>query len=247
MKGTVFQKPLEFNILVEGESWRQGDKLQGSLTMKNHGGGAVNDIHVHLGYGELKKIRQKAPDAFTLLASAPINIPEGSSSITVPWSFQTDRNASVTDHLKSLFLLYGQGSNTGVLGQLQLSLRPFWTIDEFLKVFEISFKFVSKSFKSQKEGLEVKLAPPQSKTFAAVEQALLLFRSDGEALEVQYTFQVKKVEATAGSIEIKKEKKAHVRRYEASQLLTSSGRFNHEAMEAAIREVLSEVESKVIF
>ena len=37
MKGTFFQKPLELNLLVEGETWRQGDPITGSLTIKNHG------------------------------------------------------------------------------------------------------------------------------------------------------------------------------------------------------------------
>jgi hypothetical protein len=242
MKGTSFQKPLEFNLQVEGESWHQGDKIQGSLMIKNHGGGNLAGISVHLASGELKKVRFKDPEAFTLLASAELTV--AAEGTPLPWSFQLERNAPVTDGSKSLFLLYGQGNETPKLGQLQLSILPFWQIEEFLKVLAISFKFVTKSHKVVKDGLEVKLSPPQSRSFAAVELAVLVFRFEGENLEVSYTFQVKKLEASAGAIDMKKEKKAFKKVYTLSQLQTSSGRFNHEAMEPAIGEVISSVESK---
>jgi len=37
MKGTFFQKPLELELNIEGESWKQGDSVYGNLVVKNHG------------------------------------------------------------------------------------------------------------------------------------------------------------------------------------------------------------------
>ena len=36
MKGTFFQRPVEYNLWIDGESWRQGDTVSGELTVRNH-------------------------------------------------------------------------------------------------------------------------------------------------------------------------------------------------------------------
>jgi hypothetical protein len=238
MKGVFFQKPLEFSLNINGESWKQGDEISGSLTVKSHSAEAAPpSAQVHLAYGHLKKAHAKDPRAFEILAS---------STASPDWTFKTDRNAPITDSVHSLFILYGTGEDLSKFGHLQLVVHPYWVIQEFLKELEVGFRFVLKNMKSNKGLLEAKIAPPTSRSFAAVEQAVLSFRFKDEWLEVEATFDVKKIEASAASVDMKKEKKAFQKSYSSADYLTPSGRFNHERMEVAIREILGVAESKVL-
>ena len=56
MKGTFFQKPFEFKLNVEGETWRQAQGVSGVLTVKNQGSSpvSVEGTRVHLAYGQLR-------------------------------------------------------------------------------------------------------------------------------------------------------------------------------------------------
>jgi len=81
MKGTIFQKPFEFNLRVEGESWAQGDPISGSLIIRNHSGEPVSlgDIRVLLGYADLRHVRAKSPEAFEILQIPTAGIIENMS------------------------------------------------------------------------------------------------------------------------------------------------------------------------
>jgi hypothetical protein len=250
MKGTCFQKPLEFNLRIDGESWQQGESIVGSLTVKNHGPTSVplSAIHARLAYGELKKVRAKSQDAFKVISeSKSEGTLESQKEVTIPFKFETDRNCQITDTSGSLFLVYGDGDATEKLGQLQLAVHPYWVIQEFVKTFQTDFRFVVKTQKAGKGTVEIKLVPPVSQAFATLEQVIFSFKFQGDALEMQSAFHTKKVEASAASVDLKKEKKASHHVFEAKQYLLPSGRFNHDTIVPMIREVLSAVEAKTLF
>ena len=244
MKGTFFSKPLEFQILIEGESWRQGDAVSGTLTVKNHGAEPITTqgVEVKFAYGKLKKVREKQSDAFEVLKTVGFDknqtISQASSAV-MNWRFETDRNAKVTDTLSSLFIVYGIGSECEKLGQLQLKFEPSALVQEFLKILQIRLRFVQKSMRATKGGVEVKLAPPDGKAFSNLELLAIHFQFEGENLEVNYKFEVKKLEATAVSMTMKKEKQECSQVFTQAQYLTPSGRFNDEALEQSIREALA--------
>jgi hypothetical protein len=250
MKGTFFQRPLEFNILIDGETWNQGDSVQGTLTIKNHGSSPalVNDLRVDLAHGDLKKVRQKSPEAFKSMTTATYKAEVApQSSTSFDWKFETDRNCPITDNSGSLFILYGKGTALDQLGHLELAIQPYWIIQEFLKTINIQYRFVVKTQKATKGWVEVKLAPPDSQLFVTVEHLILSFRFNGETLEVKYLFNVKAIEATASSFDVKKKKKECVQTFEPSQYLTSFKRFNHEHIEQAIKSALELVQAKVLY
>jgi hypothetical protein len=251
MKGTSFQKPLEFNLRVDGETWHQGDSVSGVLLVKNHGTEATSlqEIHLHLALGELKKVRAKSTDAFTVLNSKPIGTGEEllpQRELSFPWTFETDRNFPITDSTKSPFLLYGHGEGIEKLAQLQINVQPYWLIQEFLKILQTHFRFVVKSQKSNKGKVEVKLVPPDSKKFAKLEQLTLQIKFEAESMAVQYIFQVKKIEASAASVNVKKQKEEAEQVFSPDQYLIPSGRLNHELLETAVQEALDLVESKFV-
>ena len=235
MKGTSFQKPFEFNLLVDGETWRQGDVITGSLIGKNHAdpAAALNGVQVVLAYGDLNQVRKKDPEAFEVISSVPV------SSSGQTWKFQLDRNSPTTDKGGSLFLVYGLGETYSQMGQLQLAVQPYTLIEDFLEILKIQFRFVFKNQKFNKGFVETKLSPPASKSYATVEQLLLSCRFEGESFEVRYSFAIQKVEAISGSaFDLKKLKRDFKKSYTPIQYKLLNGRINHEQMEAEIRRVL---------
>lgn len=238
MKGTYFQKPFEFNLIVEGESWKQSDPVSGTLVMKNHGTQEepLSSFQVSLAYG-------KAPDGFEVLTSVAA---DGSRKLPakgeerLSWKFDLDRNCPVTEKSKSLYLLYGKSDSPEKMGQLQLIVHPFWVIQSFLDTLQTQFRFVLKTQKSNKGSVEVKLAPPSSKAFAVIESLVLQMKFEGEQFQVRYLFNVNKIDASAG-MTLKKAKQELEQSYRKDEYQTPSGRYNHERMEAAVGEVFKEL------
>jgi hypothetical protein len=244
VKATFFQKPLEFNLNIEGESWRQGDTISGSLLFKNHGSEAVDasEIRVVLVHGAITKVRKKDAGAFKAISeqsmTSQVVAPAGQASFQ--WKFETDRNCTVTEKGSSLFILYGRGDSLDSLGQIQLVIHPYFIIQEYLNSLQTQFRFVIKSLKSNKGWLECKMAPPSARHFASVEQLLLSFRFDGDVLMAHYSFDVKKLEALAATTSVSKQKREFEQSYNSTQYLRN-GRFNFEAIEASIRDVMGQL------
>lgn len=243
MKGTVFQKPFEFKLVVDGESWHQGDTITGTLTAKNHTQEEITaqDINVFLAHGTSKKVEKKADDAFNVLTSASMPSsqkigPQGEAHIN--WSFSLDRNCPITDASGSLYLLYGFGQTHTPLGQLRLPIAPMPVILDFLEIFQLSFYFVVKSKKAKKGSVEVRLVPPASKTFAALEDLVISFQFDDERLEINYVFTVKVIDPNSAVTALKKAKKEFKQSFLPSEYLLPNKRINHERMQAAIEEAL---------
>jgi hypothetical protein len=238
MRGILFQKPLELVLNVEGEKWLQGDPLSGTLTVKNHGAepASLASLEIKLAHGTLRKVHQKLPDAYDFLATFPLEgagTLEPKSEASFPWRFKTDANCPITDVSASLFLLYGQG-------HLQLPFDPSPVMQEFVKTLEVGFRFVKKSQRYSAKGrVDVKLSPPDSKAFGVIDLLVLSFKmKDEETLDVQYIFQLKKVAATAASVEVNKERREISQSFTRAQYRLASGRFNHEVWESGIREAL---------
>lgn len=254
MKGTFFQKPLEFQVRIEGESWRQGDPIPVTLEVRNHGAEpvALSEVRLHLTYGTLKKVREKSPKAFDVIASGHFGgTLDPGKTATLTWKFETDRNFAITDVSGSPFIVYGRGEALETLGQLQLNFQPHALIDDLMNVFQAAFRFVVKSKKAgSKDTVEIKLAPPSGKAFSTLDFLQLSSKFTGptkETWELGYTFNVKKVDASVGSASTHKAKLEHEQSFEPSQYRTASGRFDHERMEASVREALQKVESKIVF
>jgi len=251
MKGTLFLKPLEFSLFAEGESWNQGDTISGKLKIRNHSSETVSleGLHVSFGWGDLKKVHQKSPEAFDLLNRAALTTPalKSQDSVELDWKLQTHLNFPITDTTSSVFLLYGLGDATEKLGQLQVSIKPAPIIQEFLKAVTIQFRFVIKTLKASKTGVNVKLSPPAARAFSNVEQLMLRFDLDETNLNVDYEFQVKSMSATPGPSDLKKQKKELSQALVTKDLYDSAGRPRHEKIEGYIREAVDLVESKISY
>jgi hypothetical protein len=249
VKATFFQKPLELNLNIEGESWRQGDPVSGSLLVKNHGTEALDasEIRVVLAHGAITKVRKKDAAAFKLISEQSMSsekiAPAGQASFQ--WKFETDRNCTVTEKGSSLFILYGKGESLDSLGQIQLMFHPYFIIQEYLNSIQTQYRFVLKSLKSNKGWLECKFAPPSARNLASVEQLLLSFHFDGDTLMAHYSFDVKKLEALAATTSISKQKREFEQTYNPMQYLRN-GRFNFDSIEESIQDVMNQLSPGVL-
>ena len=89
MKGTIFLKPLEFSIEAVGEKWHQGDKLTGSLRVKNHSAETIELplLKVVLCEGHYKKVKAKDAKGWTKVAENIFAEPVfGSNNMRCPYS-----------------------------------------------------------------------------------------------------------------------------------------------------------------
>lgn len=243
MRGTFFQKPIEYRLEVKGESWKQGETIYGALSVKNHGGDPLDksDIGVHLAIGDLKQVRLKSNEAFEILSSTFFKDTED----TLDWHFEISRNSPITDKSGSLFLLYGKGATQRALGQLQLQVQPHPLIQEFIDRFQVQYRFVVKGLKAGKHGVEAKLAPPSGKTFATLDHAIVSAKFDDDALGLRYVFNIKKVDTAAAGFEVAKAKREVTQTIAPNEYRTASGRFNQDLLEQRIKEALGVVEAKI--
>ena len=243
MKGAFFQKPLEFALTVKGESWNQDAAVEGSLTVRNHGGTDISSQGAVVLLAQID--RKKTVRVIARMPFHPASLVPAGGSAPFDWHFQLDLNSPITDSNSSLFLIYGFEGDTHSMGHLQLPVLPHPLIQEFLGTLETEFRFSVKSKKSVKGRTEVKLAPPDSKSFALVDSLILSFKLEANFLELEYLFQVRRLDATATTFGATKQNKAVTQKLFRGDQIRESGRLDQEKVEKLIREATALVESKI--
>lgn len=210
MKGVFLQQQLEFALEVNSE-FHQGDNLSCKLTIKNHSSDSqeLKFLALHLVTGDLKKVKQKVAGAFIPISSAElptdVTIANGEKKEFL-WDVQLDRNCVVTDKAQTIFFLFGNSANLDVLGQLPLNIEPHPDVLEILSVFESELQFVVKGKKTSKNWTNIKISPSSAAKYTMLEQLTLSTHFEGDNLELKYTFDMKKFEATSSTLGVGKTK-----------------------------------------
>jgi hypothetical protein len=245
MKGTFFAKPLEWNIQVQGESWAQGDTLQGEVTVKNHGTEAL-DLAGHgvvLALGDIKKVHSRDPKAFKPWANAnftTLTVAAGASS-TLPFALPLPPNCAVTDRRVSPYITYG---NLAQPGHLQLAVGPRKLFTEVTKLLETFLRFKPKDVKAGKAGVEFKLLPPSSREWAHVESLLLTQTVEGEKLVLDFLFNVKVINTQSVTTALAKEQRQTRRELAPREYLLGKDMPNQDGLLKALQGALDEVKAK---
>jgi hypothetical protein len=248
MKATFIHEQIEYRLEVEGDEKIQGDSLKGVFVLKNHNGThrTIAAPYVHLAIGEIKKVKERAADAFEVTSSAGdmrgVEIPpEGETRF--PFAFQLERNATITDKAQSVFLLFG--SEEGATGELRVTVRMHPHIRALVELLESSHQFVYKGEKSSNGWVRVKLKPPSARRMSLVNELTLSARFDGDALELEYLFAVKRLDASVSSLAMKRAKEVVLQRFDPSEYLVGGQYLDHqflvEKAGAAIATVASEL------
>lgn len=238
MKGQFFQKPYAFKLEVQGESWQQGQTLQGTLSTQSTSSDPIPPVFVALAHGQIKKAA--TIDSFTVLEKKCAS-PNSTGTFSLAWEFPLDINCPITDKNSSLYLIYGQdpsNKTTQQPGLLQIPIHPCQLIQDYLKILQIDLRFVLKTLKSNKGTVEAKLSPPTSKNFASLEYLTLRFQHQAATLQLSYQFNLQAVDASSGSVSLTKAKKELSQIHTAHDFKTESGRFHFERVQALMEEAL---------
>lgn len=250
MKGTFVQNEVEFNLDVNGETWRQGQMVMGRLTIKNTGSQSLanGDCGVRLAWRDQKKLKAKDTKAYQIVESKLMeeDVPAGKSA-TLRWRFHLKPDCPITEKRGSLHLLFGQGEDGFELGQLELQVSPLLIIDELFKIYENFFRFKLKETKTTKGQIEAKFVPPSSKEFATLEGMTLLVFIQDQHLNLNYKFAIKKIESVERNVTFRKDSKEHNQVLTPQEYLLDKDAIHLDQMRTKIDQVLDLVRTKGLF
>jgi hypothetical protein len=249
MKGTHFNRPLEFKIEIQGEQWIQGQAIRGEFEIINHSPEKqdLKTFELGLAFGHLKKIKNKDSKAFEIDQKIPF--PKeiaGKATLQFSWDFLLPKNAPISDKSSSYFLLYGDLSQPMSAGQLQTLIFPLPIYLSFVEIFENFFRFKKKEIKSKKGRIEVLFAPPITKDFIGLESLLCSFLVKDQEIELIFHAELKKMAYVDGDMKIKIVGEKVELLLTNKQYLLYQNSLNQEVVIKALDEVLQKFKGKVL-
>jgi hypothetical protein len=246
MRSVFIQKPLEFRLEVPLDAAIQGEPVPCTLTVKNHGTepAPLPQLSLVLGLGVLKKVKAKAEDAFDTLDRAQLDVAQvvlPGAQIVSSWEFTLDRNAPISDKNQTPFLLYGNGESPADLGQIPLTVTMHPHARAIFDTCETVFSLINKG-ETWKDGYTVvKYKAPDLRKFSLVDEILIAVRCVDHSLELAYTFKVKKIDATATTLNFKKGKAEVTQTWTPQDYLFGGEFIRQEFVEKMLDEAFSVV------
>ena len=263
MKGSFFKDGIEYRIEIQGESWLQGSRVNGTLVVRNHGNKpfeGVSALAVRLALGTERKVKAKQESAFVeigssgALAAGAEALAAGATSLPLPWEFALPETARITDATKSLYITYGPGelaAAAGTFGALQLRVLPHPWIEDLCSIIDTNYRFPRRKISAadDKSGaVEIKFDAPDARSFSAVESLVAEFRvirPESEpaptTIESSYTFQIKEVDAMKAGLQLKKGKRTATRTLDPRELILKlNNRVRRDVFEGVFASVLAE-------
>ena len=248
MKGTFFNKPLEWNIETEKESWSQGDEVKGILKLKNHGTEVVDlsQAGVAVAHADIKKVHARtegamkfdAKEAFSELEIKPGESKELSFSLTLP------ANCPVTDKKSSYYLTYGRNHSEN---HLMMKIEPKPLFGKVIGLLDTFHRFKLKEYKASKQGVEYKLIPPTSRDMANLDSLNLIFSMQNENLQMDYDFQVRKLDTAGVTTKINKMGVRITKTLSPKEFSLGRDMINQDTLLKSIESVINEVKLKSVF
>lgn len=248
MKGTFFNKPLEWNLETVGEFWHQGDVLKGTLSLKNHSSETISleNCGVSLAHGEIKKVQSRVDGALKIEQKFTFETEEilPNQGVSLPFSFSIDANSPITDKKSSFYLGYGKQF---LESQLQMRVEPRPLFTKVVGLLDTFLRFKLKETKYAKKGVEFKFIPPTSREMANVESMSVIFSMEKENLCLYFEFQVKKIDASSVTTKISKENVSIQKVLTPKEYSLGKEMINQDLILKALDSALSEIKMKNVF
>ena len=248
MKGTIFNKPLEWNLETIGEYWHQGDVLKGFLKLKNHGLEAVtlDNCGVSLAHGEIKKVHSRTDGALKFEQNMSFSASEilPNSELLLDFTFSIGSNSPVTDKKSSYYLCFGKQF---LESQLQVRIEPKLLFTKVVGLLDTFHRFKLKETKGAKKGVEFKFVPPTSREMANIESMTLTFLMDQENLCMKFDFQVKKIDTSSVTTKINKEAVKVEITLSPKEYSLGRDMINQDQILKCLESALTEVKMKNVF
>lgn len=251
MKGTIFLKPLEFNIEAVGEKWRQGDKIKGTLKIKNHSDEKIElpQLAVALSEGAYKKIKEKDNKAWKVLTKNTLAenlVLNGPQEMEYSFEFALPEDCLITDKGGSLYLAFFDKEDSWPAGHIELVVEPKQVFSQILEIFENFLRFKVAQIKSNKGMVEVKLNPPSSREFSTVDSLVLSMSEIDKKLTLDYLFNVRTLDMTSGTMQTQKKTKKVVQEFESKQYLVYGQSLNQDFILASLTSAVNDVKPKMM-
>lgn len=248
MKGTVFNKPLEWNIETQKETWFQGDQVTGVLRLKNHGTESIDlgQAGVALSHADIKKVHARAIGAMKfdvkeIFADSRIGSGEAKDlnfTLTLP------ANCPVTDKKASYYLSYGRNFSEN---HLMMKIEPNPLFGKVISLLDTFKRFKLKEYKAAKTGVEYKLLPPTSRDMANLDSlSLALSMTEGNLL-MDYDFQVRKLDTAGVTTKINKTGVKITKTLGPKEFSLGRDMINQDTLLKSIESVINEVKLKSVF
>lgn len=248
MKGTFFSKPLEWNIETDKESWTQGEAIKGTLRLKNHSDDTlkINEAGVAIAFADIKKVHARTEGAMKFDAKAIFPEPElkGQEQKELSFSLTLPANCAVTDKKASYYLTYGNNHSES---HLMLKVEPKALFGKVISLMDTFFRFKLKEFKAAKNGVEYKLIPPTSRDMANLESLNLIFSMQGDNLQMDYDFVVRKLDTEGVVNKINKLSMKFQRSLTPREFSLGKDMINQDVLLKSIEGAIAEVKLKSVF
>lgn len=253
MKGTIFLKPLEYNIEAAGEKWRQGDKVKGTLTVRNHSAENITlpSLKISLCEGNYKKIKSHDAKAWKALSETRLE----ESFILNPheekkylFEFMLPENGLITDKNASLYLAFFDKAEKDEqpAGHIELVVEPKLVIAQILEAMQSFIRFKVVQMKSVKGMVEVKLTPPSSSRELSTIDTLILSLSEVEKnLTLKYEFNMRVLDLSGTAMQAQKKTREFEQSFSAKQYMQYDS-LNQDFILQSINAILTEVKPKFL-
>lgn len=251
MKGLVFLKPLEYSIEAVGEKWHQGDKLIGSLKIKNHSSEKIElpILKVALCEGHYKKIKAKDEKGWIVVSEVTLSeilIIDPSEEKNYSFEFKLSENCSITDKNGSLYLAFFDKDEKNPAGHIELVIEPKIVIQQILQILESFLRFKVKEIKYSKGMIEVKLIPPASRELSNLDGLLLSISEVEKKLTLKYFFNLRVLNITGASMQSEKATREMEQNFNSNQYLIYGDSINQDFIIASVQEILNGVKTKIL-
>ncbi|MBF0360620.1 MAG: sporulation protein [Oligoflexia bacterium] len=253
MKGTFIKQNLEFVLNTNGENWIQGDKVSGSIALKNRNGGSSPEnvegaLRVVLCYGDFKKVHSKSKNAWTVIdqfKTEKISNVNPGEILEHKFEFKLAIDAPITDKGGSIYLLYGMEENLEELSHLQLLVDHNLMIAFFLETVErfLRFKIKQKKFNKSGSFVDVKLEPPATRELSSIDTMVCSLKiEENRSLKVVYQFSLKTLDiVSGGQAELQKKKREFVQELLPSDYCIYGNSPNYDVIKVKFQEIIKEI------
>jgi sporulation-control protein spo0M len=248
MKGTFFSKPLEWNIETDKESWSQGESIKGVLRVKNHSSDEIDltEAGVGLAHADIKKVHARSEGAMKFEQKENFSQKTLAAQETLELNFclNLPPNSPVTDKKASFYLTYGKNHTEN---HLMLKIEPRALFVKVIGLLDTFQRFKVKEIKSAKSGVEYKLLPPTSRDLANLESLNLTFSMQGEMLQMEYDFQVRKLDTASITTKVNKEGVKIQKQLTPKEYSLGKDMINQDALLKSLEAAIGEVKLKSVF
>lgn len=253
MKAILVRHPIHTTLETTKESWKQGDVIEGVLRFKNES----NEAHTLSGElaaiypSTIKEVREgslpTSKTLFSLELPSELSLDAG-QELEINYQYVLETDAPITDKTSGLFFYFGNPENK--LSSLALNVEPHQRLAELLQNIELFLRFKTKSIKAKKDKIEIKMLPPPSKEYAALEAVTMMVKFKEENIHLDYKMKIKKLDyanaATQMTPSMQKGEMKKADKLTPSDYLVFGKAFNGEKVAQRVESAFSEAKTKPI-